>query len=214
MTSAMMTRIKNLTSAIALLALTVVAATPTYAQTYSVLSNFGTKSGDALVPETGLIAQGRDGSLYSTANAGGANNWGAVFKVTPAGKEIVLYSFCSVADCADGNSPVGGLTLRPDGHFLGTTTYNGPGVGNGAGTVFDANRHPHYTPHLHRDRGGWSAVSANPGTVRKFLWSDAVWRKQRELRHFVQNPRKRIQRTALFRRSERLQPYRSAGSGN
>jgi uncharacterized repeat protein (TIGR03803 family) len=113
------------------------ATLPATAQTYSVLYNFGTKSGDALAPQTGFIVQGRDGSLYSTANAGGANNWGAVLKVTPAGKEIVLYSFCSVANCTDGNSPVGGLTLRADGHLLGTTTSNGPGAGNGAGTVFD-----------------------------------------------------------------------------
>ena len=123
--------------AIALLAMLVTAVTmPTHAQTFSQLYNFGTKSGDALNPQ-GAIAQGLDGDLYSTSNTGGAHNWGSVFKVTPEGKEIVLYSFCSQTDCTDGNSPYGGLTLRPDGHFLGTTEYNGVGVANSAGTIFD-----------------------------------------------------------------------------
>jgi hypothetical protein len=41
---------------------------PSQAQTFSVLYNFGTNSGDPLNPgTTGATAQGRDGNLYSTA---------------------------------------------------------------------------------------------------------------------------------------------------
>ena len=134
-----MTRIKTYrTFAVALLALIAAAATtPAYAQTFSVLYNFATRSGDANMVGGAFVAQGRDGSLYSTSYAGGAGDSGSVFKITPAGKEMVLYSFCSQTNCSDGNSPLGGLTLRPDGHFVGTTVYNGVGFANGAGTIFD-----------------------------------------------------------------------------
>lgn len=113
--------------AIGLLAFTVLsAATPAHAQ-YSLLYSFGVSSAtDAMDPE-GPIAQGEDGSLYSTAIDGGATNWGAIWKITPAGKERVIYSFCPLPlTCAgdDGNSPIVGLTLRPDGHFFGTASFS------------------------------------------------------------------------------------------
>jgi uncharacterized repeat protein (TIGR03803 family) len=112
---------------------TLSAAIPACAETYSVLYDFGSRSGDPSNP-LGSIAQGRDGALYGTSLFGGANGVGAVFKVTPGGQARVLYSFCAQAHCADGEYPYGGLTLRPNGHFLGTTneggTYN-------FGTIFD-----------------------------------------------------------------------------
>jgi uncharacterized repeat protein (TIGR03803 family) len=56
--------------------------------------NFGTNSGDPTSPQyPGLIAQGRDGNLYSTGTDGGTNGMGAVFQITPASKLSVLYSF-------------------------------------------------------------------------------------------------------------------------
>jgi len=62
----------------------VIATSVGRAQTYSVVYNFGSNSGDPNQPfYSGIIAQGQDGDLYSTAN-GGANDFGAVFKVTPA----------------------------------------------------------------------------------------------------------------------------------
>ena len=43
--------------------------TPVQAQTFSVLYNFGGKSGDPTSPQyPGLVAQGRDGNLYSNRN--------------------------------------------------------------------------------------------------------------------------------------------------
>jgi uncharacterized repeat protein (TIGR03803 family) len=126
-------------SALALLVLIAVfAATPGYAQNFSVLYEFGSRSGDPTAPY-GFVAQGRDGSLYSTSFNGGANGGtnggdGAVFKITPAGQERVLYSFCSQTNCSDGESPQSGLTLRADGHFLGAASTGGS---QGFGTIFD-----------------------------------------------------------------------------
>ena len=58
---------------------------PAHAQTYSVLYNFGTNSGDPTSPQyPGLIAQGRDGNLYSTGTDGGTNGMGTVFRANHA----------------------------------------------------------------------------------------------------------------------------------
>jgi uncharacterized repeat protein (TIGR03803 family) len=98
------------------------------AQTVSVVYSFGSRNGDPVKPlYSGIIAQGRDGNLYSTAPQGGANNLGAAFKITPGGTETVLFNF-------DGSHgiPWGGLTLAPNGNFYGTTI----GGTAGGGTVF------------------------------------------------------------------------------
>jgi uncharacterized repeat protein (TIGR03803 family) len=106
----------------------------TYAQTFTVLHDFGSSAGDPADPMfTTKIAQGRDGNLYSTGSNGGTGA-GAVFKITPAGKLTVLYNFCSLAGCADGQSPQSGLTLGTDGNFYGTTVLGGGTSGNG--TIF------------------------------------------------------------------------------
>ena len=62
--------------------------------------------------------QGTDGNLYGTANGGGANGQGVLFKLTPAGKLTTRYTFCSESGCADGSSP-GALGLGADGNLYG-----------------------------------------------------------------------------------------------
>src|ERR1022692_1284900 len=99
------------------------------AQTVSPLYNFGSNAGDPTFPAfEGIVAQGRDGNLYSTTQSGGANNLGAAFKITPAGTLTVIHSF----DSTEG-TPFGGLTLGLDGNLYGTTENGGT---FGAGTVF------------------------------------------------------------------------------
>ncbi len=102
------------------------------AQSYSVVYNFGTNVGDPATPfYSGIIAQGRDGNLYSSTSAGGANpNYGATYVVTPAGALTVLYNFGPYGSPA---YPNGGLTLGSDGNFYGTTSDGG---NPGYGTVF------------------------------------------------------------------------------
>jgi uncharacterized repeat protein (TIGR03803 family) len=118
------------------LAVVIVAVSVTFpanSQTYSVLYNFGTHANDPINP-SGNLAQGRDGAMYGTSYDGGVYGQGTVFKVSTAGKVNVLHSFCAQANCVDGSSPDGGLTLRPDGHFIGTTLTGGS---YGYGTIFD-----------------------------------------------------------------------------
>ena len=117
--------------AVAMLIMTIAAPTTiAQAQTFSVLYNFGTKSGDPWGPQNaGIVAQGRDGNLYTTALHGGTSGFGTVFKITPGGSLTMLYSF----DGAQGETPYGGLTLGTDGNFYGTTYYGGT---SNAGTVF------------------------------------------------------------------------------
>ena len=106
---------------VATLALSLLAAVA-HAQTYSDLYNFGDGSGDPLNPEySGIVAQGRDGNLYSTTPKGGSNALGTVFKITPQGVVSVLYNF----DGTHGKVPYGGLTLGTDGNFYGTTSAGG-----------------------------------------------------------------------------------------
>lgn len=105
--------------------------TTVQAQTFSVVYNFGDVFRDATNPAySGIVAQGRDGSLYSTTPFGGQNGVGTVFKVSPSGKVTVLHNF----NTTDGQFPYGGLTLGPDGDFYGTT-YSGGGSFNG-GVIF------------------------------------------------------------------------------
>jgi len=113
----------------ALLVLAAASTLDAYAQTYSVDYVFGSKSGDPLAPAWSLVAQGRDGDLYSTSPKGGTANNGTVYKITPSGTLTVLYNF----DVTHGALPYGGLTLGTDGNLYGTTYQGGA---NGSGTVF------------------------------------------------------------------------------
>jgi len=122
-------------SAFALLVLIAVSlAMPTYAQTFSVVYNLGSRSTDPANPTySGIVVQGRDGNLYSTSSGGGAHEGGAVFEISPAGKLRVRYSFCAQTNCTDGYLPYGGLTLGLDGNFYGTSSNGGS---QGYGNVF------------------------------------------------------------------------------
>src|SRR5690349_14733810 len=112
-------------------AIFVLAVVPTSAfGQFSVLYNFGSVSADARNPTfSGIIAQGRDGNLYTTTTSGGSTGNGAVVQVTPGGTATVLYSFKGT----DGSQPSGGLTLGLDGNLYGTTAGGGA---HASGTIF------------------------------------------------------------------------------
>jgi len=74
--------------------------------------------------------------LYGVTGAGGIDNGGVVYALTPGADGWTfqtLYRFCSAAGCADGKSP-NGLTVDASGNLFGTT-YDG-GV-NAAGVAFE-----------------------------------------------------------------------------
>ena len=103
-----------------------ITATVVQGQTYTALYSFGTNTGDPKNPQpNGLMSQGRDGNLYSTATAGGSSNLGAAFNFTPAGALTKLFDFNDV--------PLGGLDLGFDGNLYGTTSIGGT---SNVGTVF------------------------------------------------------------------------------
>jgi|HubBroStandDraft_2_1064218.scaffolds.fasta_scaffold78467_2 uncharacterized repeat protein (TIGR03803 family) len=90
---------------------------------------------DGSLPRAGLVL-GAKGDLYGTTQLGGApGDAGVVFKLTPEGKETVLYSFCWQENCADGQQPYAGLVLDQKGNLYGTTVYGGAGTYRG-GVVF------------------------------------------------------------------------------
>ena len=120
-------RTRDLFSLLMLLVIVCVASTLAPGQTFSVLYNFGTNSGDLTDP-LGFIAQGHDGNLHSTADGGGAYGYGAIFRITPAGTLTRLYSFDSAL--GPGES---GLVLATDGNFYGTTEGSG---GGSSGALF------------------------------------------------------------------------------
>lgn len=92
------------------------------------------KSADSGVQPLWLI-QATDGTLYGTTSSGGAAGDGTIFKITPSGSMSTLYSFCSLANCADGLGPTS-LLQGPDGNLYGTTGRGG-GCGPGCGgTIF------------------------------------------------------------------------------
>src|ERR1035438_3374497 len=86
-----------------------------------------------LFPYTTLFRS--DGDFYGTTGAGGANEYGTIFKITPGGTLTTLYTFCSQTDCTDGALPYAGLVQDTDGDCYGTTWVGGSNITDD-GTVF------------------------------------------------------------------------------
>ena len=85
---------------------------------------------------------GSDGNYYGTAQFGGANNTGYVFKLVPGtGAFTILHSFGAISagsspqynNATDGAQPMGTLVEGHDHFLYGTTYYGGS---NGTGIIF------------------------------------------------------------------------------
>lgn len=92
---------------------------------------------DGAYPQAALLMD-TSGNLYGTTGGGGPNGGGTVFELAPNAaktrwREKVLYSFCSAADCVDGQKPTAALVLGPSGNLFGTTQE----TASSTGTVFE-----------------------------------------------------------------------------
>jgi uncharacterized repeat protein (TIGR03803 family) len=87
---------------------------------------------------TAPLTRDSSGNLYGTAEAGGTQDKGVVFEMSPAGNNSwtyqVLYSFCAKANCTDGSFPVGSVVIDTAGNLYGTTYFGGA---SNNGTAFE-----------------------------------------------------------------------------
>jgi len=118
---------------------------PLLAQTEIVLYNFCSQPNciDGEGPASSLTRDSA-GNFYGTTALGGANMDGTIFELSPNGSggynETVLYSFCSVANCADGNDPTSTVIFDGAGNLYGTACSggaNGQGVPSACGAGFN-----------------------------------------------------------------------------
>jgi uncharacterized repeat protein (TIGR03803 family) len=89
--------------------------------TFTTLYSFTGMNGDGALPN-GPPIQASDGNFYGTTEEGGAENDGAIYKMTPAGKVTIIHSFVAPAE---GGNPGGALVQGSDGNFYGTTQEGG-----------------------------------------------------------------------------------------
>jgi uncharacterized repeat protein (TIGR03803 family) len=87
-----------------------------------------------------------DGVLYSLAGNGGDAKLGVVFKLTPNAHrtkwtQSVIYSFCALANCSDGEAPTG-LVLDGQGGLYGLTSGGGDAR---LGTIFQISAEGSFT---------------------------------------------------------------------
>ena len=101
----------------------------------TVLCSFGSAScPDGANPNGGVVLDS-EGNLYGTTSKGGAHGKGVVYKLAPSGEETVLYNFCSLTNCADGENP-GPVIRDSEGNLYGTAS-NGPKQNPGNGLVYE-----------------------------------------------------------------------------
>ncbi len=101
---------------------------------------------------TGDMMQGADGNFYGTTVYGGSSTCndgyvvgcGAIFTLTPAGTQTVLYAFTydsTTGTAVNGGWPSAGLVQGPDGYFYGVASAFGDKTAlcnttGGCGTIF------------------------------------------------------------------------------
>jgi uncharacterized repeat protein (TIGR03803 family) len=116
---------------------------------YSVIYNFCSLSScaDGQHPQ-GSPTLDSSGNIYGVTDFGGQFQSGVVWELSPnlggGWTETVLYSFCSLENCADGSFPESGLVWDKSGNLYGTTLDGGTGRhdrgDNTGGTLYELSR--------------------------------------------------------------------------
>jgi uncharacterized repeat protein (TIGR03803 family) len=82
---------------------------------------------DGQFPQAGVTLDGA-GDIYGAAWVGGGANKGTLYELARVGDSYnfsVLYSFCQLRSCADGQNPVGAVALDDSGSVFGSTSEGG-----------------------------------------------------------------------------------------
>jgi uncharacterized repeat protein (TIGR03803 family) len=141
----------------------------------TVLHTFGGSDGDD--PGSVLVFDSK-GNLYGTTAHGGSSlgcgntGCGTVFELSPQSggqwSETLLYSFCSLSNCTDGETPATGPLVRDsEGNLYGTTSVGGAYRncnGEACGVVFKLDTTGKETV-LHSFTGGKDGANPFPGLV-------------------------------------------------
>ncbi len=86
--------------------------------TVTILYSFGATAADGDAPTGGLV-MGTGGNFYGTTRDGGANGFGTIFVVTPAGNLTTLYNFGGSNSGLDLVNSLTALTASSDGNLYG-----------------------------------------------------------------------------------------------
>jgi len=103
-----------------------------------VLHQFADAFSEGAAPRAGLVFDA-SGNLYGTTFEGGDNEvcngygCGTVFELIPETGDQWKFENLIDFDATDGATPMGGITVTPDGSLLGSTSYGGT---DNAGTIF------------------------------------------------------------------------------
>jgi len=129
--------------------------------TFQTLHTFTGIPSDGANPWNDLLLD-VNGTLYGTTSFGGggvyATNMGTAYTLNSEGTETVLYSFCSLANCADGWLPQSNVLQDGQGNLYGVTLFGGNMTStnctnNGCGVVYKLDASGHLTV-LHTFTGG------------------------------------------------------------
>ena len=77
----------------------------------------------------GTLVEATNGNFYGTTYGGSPNNVGTIFEISRTGTFTSLHSFCSEANCGDGEIPQQGLVQANNGNLYGTAPYGGTNSG-------------------------------------------------------------------------------------
>ena len=112
--------------------------------TQTILQNFCENCTSGYYPQQTMILDA-NGNLYGNTSKGGTLAKGVAFELSPSGggrwAETVLYNFCSVGACLDGEYPNGPMLFDAQGNLFGVT---GDGGQYGGATAYELS--PHLTP--------------------------------------------------------------------